>query len=130
MKKVFLTGNREPEWRWDLSDFLTQREVDVFDPAGAFPDLASIFKYLKVLEGCDLLIAYFAGIERHPLASVLEMSYASKLAKDVVVVDDMPSKRSWRHFTPYSMSFSDLPDLKAYLAKMLAIHPQRPRLIG
>lgn len=130
MKKVFLTGNREPDWRWDLSDFLTQHEIVVFDPADAFPDLSSIFKYLKVLESCDLLIAYFAGIERHPLASVLEMSYASKLAKDVVVVDDIPSQRSWLHFTPYSKSFSDLQGLKAYLTKMLATPPQRPRLVG
>jgi IS5 family transposase len=112
MKKVFLTGNREPEWRWDVSDFLIQREVTVFDPADTFPDASSIFKYLKVLESCDLLIAYLAGIEQHPLAAMLEMSYASKLAKDVVVVDDIPSQRSWLHFTPYSMSFSDLDNLK------------------
>lgn len=130
MKKVFLTGNRDPEWRWDVADFLTQREIDVVDPSEALPDRDCVFTYLKMLESCDLLIVYLAGVDTHPLISVLEMGYASKLAKDVIIVDNVPYKKSWLHSVPYSQIFVNVQGLKAYLSKMLVTPPKHPRLFG
>jgi hypothetical protein len=130
MKKVFLTGNRDPEWRWDVADFLIQREIDVVDPGDALPDTECAFKYLKVLESCDLLIAYLIDTHTHPLLSMLEMGYASKLAKDVVIVDNVPYQRSWLHSVPYSQIFANVQGLKAYLSKMLVTPPKHPRLFG
>ena len=130
MKKVFLTGNRDPEWRWDVADFLTQREIDVIDPIDALPDRDAVFKYLKILESCDLLIAYLVGVDTHPLGAVIEMGYASKLAKDVVIVDNVPYQRTWLHSVPYSQIFANVQGLKAYLSKMLVTPPKQPRLFG
>ena len=128
--RVFLTGNRDLEWKWDIADFLTKQHVDFFDPTDYPSEFSSIFKQFKILEGCDLLIAYFAGLQTHPLISMLEISYASKLAKEVMVVDNVPQKKSWTHFLPYSMSFPDLDGLKDYLTEMLLFSETHPRLFG
>ena len=128
--RVFLTGNRDLEWRWDIAAFLAKQQVDFFDPSDYSPEFSSIFKQLKILEGCDLLIAYFAGLQTHPLMSMLEVSYASKLAKEVMVVDNIPREKSWVRFLPYSMSFPDLDGLKDYLARILLFSKTRPRFLG
>lgn len=128
--KVFLTGNHDLEWRWDIADFLTEKQIDFFDPIDYPFEFSSIFKYLKILESCDLLIAYFVGLQTQHLMSMLEVSYASKLAKEVMVVDDVPRQNNWARFLPYSMSFSDLDGLKNYLTKMTIFSETRPRLFG
>lgn len=128
--KVFLTGNHDLEWRWDIADFLTEKQIDFFDPIDYPFEFSSTFKYLKILESCDLLIAYFVGLQTQHLMSMLEVSYASKLAKEVMVVDDVPRQNNWARFLPYSMSFSDLDGLKNYLTKMTVFSETRPRLFG
>ncbi|MBD3306465.1 hypothetical protein GF339_08705 [candidate division KSB3 bacterium] len=129
--RAFLTGKRGDEWRWDIGNFLTDQDIEFVDPAEDLcSSAASLFKQFKLLEGCDLLIAYFAGLRTHPLISVLEMEYASRLAKDVMVVGNLPQDRQWTRSFPYSLSFPDLEGLKAHLTTRFHSPGKHLRLIG
>jgi hypothetical protein len=128
--RVFLTGKRDLEWRWDLADFLTKRDIDFFDPTTYPVEFLSIFKQFKILEGCDLIIACFAGLQTHPLLSILEISYASKLAKEVIIVDDVPEEHAWAGSLPHSKRFLDLDGLKGYLSKTYLTSITHPRFFG
>ena len=94
------------------------------------PEFSSIFKQFKILEKCDLLIANFTGLRRRHLMSMLEISYASKLAKEVMIVDDIPCRKHWVSRLPYSKVFFTLDGVKEYLHEMLLLpHPPHPRLL-
>lgn len=125
--RVFLTGSHDLDWRCEITDFLTRKQIDFFDPSDYPPEFSSIFKQLKILEGCDLLIAYFAGIQTRHLRSMLEISYASKLVKEVMIVDDIPRIQSWVQIFPYSKSFPDLNGVKDYLTQMLISQNSQPQ---
>lgn len=129
--RVFLTGNRDFEWRDEIADFLTQTRIDFFDPVECPAEFSSAFRQLKILEGCDLLIAYFAGLPQRHLLPMLEISYASKLAKEVMIVDDIPRQRNWiSRLLPYSTVVSNLDGVKEHLAQMVFSPPSQPRLFG
>ena len=128
--RVFLAGSQNFEWRWNLSDFLKENQIDFFDSTDYPQEFSSIFKYFKILEGCDGIIACFSRWEPRHLETVLEISYASKLAKEIFVVDDTPRRPSWIHTLPYSMSFPDLEGLKEHLVKALTAPQKQLKLIG
>ena len=128
LMRAFLTGHNDALWRGEISDYLLERRIDVINPADAVSDSAFVFKQFKLLESCDLLIAYFTGVERRPLAAMLAIGYASKLAKEVMIVDDAPRPNRWR--TPYAHSFPNLHDLKNYLDIFLGAPRKQPRLVG
>ena len=58
--RVFLAGSQNFEWRWNLSDFLKENQIDFFDSTDYPQEFSSIFKYFKILEGCDGIIACFS----------------------------------------------------------------------
>ncbi len=128
--RIFLTGSQNLEWRWNIGDFLKERHIEFFDSANYLYEFASIFKYFKILEGCDGLIACFSRWEPQHLQTVLEISYASKLAKEIMIVDDAQRKKSWIHFLPYSMSFPSLEGLKEHLIKASLSSQKYPQLFG
>ena len=128
--RIFLTGSQESEWRWDLSDFFRERRIEFFDSFEYSQEFSSVFKLLKILEGCDGVIACFSENERQHLQTVLELSYASKLAKEILVVDRMRCQQSWIHAMPYSLNFLTLDGLKAHLTKMMTTTQKSPRLLG
>jgi hypothetical protein len=128
--RIFLTGSSELEWRWNIGGFLREQCVEVFDAVEYPREFASLFKYFKILEGCDGVIACFSGIEPQHLQTVLQISYASKLNKEILIVAQAHNRKSWIHTLPYSLNFSDLEDLKAHLSMMMAISPKEPRLFG
>ena len=128
--RVFLTGSHDAEWRWNLSDFFQECQIEFFDSFEYSREFSSIFKLFRILEGCDGVIACFSRNERQHLETALELSYASKLAKEILVVDHMGRRQSWIHSMPYSLNFSSLDGLKAYLTKMIAIPQKTPRLLG
>ena len=76
------------------------------------------------------IIAYFSEWEPRHLETVLELSYASKLAKEIMVVDDRQPRKSWVHALPYSTSFSNLEILKVHLTKNLLFPRTQPRIFG
>lgn len=127
--RIFLTGSHEFEWRWTISDFLRERHIEFFDSADYSREFASIFKYFKILEGCDGVIACFSGRGSQHLETVLELSYASKLAKEIMVVDGAQRKKSWIHALPYSTSFPHLDGLKEHLLKATS-SPEKYRFFG
>ena len=128
--RIFLTGSQNLEWRGNISGFLREQQIDFFDAAVYPKEFASLFKYFKILEECDGLIACFSKWEPQHLQTVLEISYASKLGKEILVVDHVHCRKSWVHVLPYSLNFSDLDGLKAHLVKAIA-SPQKPlRLLG
>jgi hypothetical protein len=118
--RMFLTGSQYIEWRWNLSDFFQEHQIDVFDSVEYPREYSSIFKYFRILEGCDGVIACFSKVEPQHLATVLEISYASKLGKEIMIVDEAQRKKSWIHYLPYSTSFSNIEGLKEYLTKAVA----------
>ena len=126
--RAFLTGHDDAIWRGEISDYLLEHRIDVINPIDAAPDSAFVFKQFKLLESCDLLIAYFAGENRRHLAAMLAISYASKLAKEVMIVDDAPRPNRWR--MPYAHSFPNLQYLKNYLDIFLGAQRKQPRLVG
>jgi len=126
--RVFLTGHNDAPWQGEISEYLLDRRIDVINSMEAVPDSAFVFKQLKILESCDLLIAYFSGVERRPLAAMLAIGYASKLAKEVMIVDDVPRPNRWR--IPYAHSFPNLHYLKNYLDIFLGAQRKQPRLVG
>lgn len=128
--RVFLTGSQDFEWRWQMSAFLTEKQIDFFDSADYPREFASLFEYFRILEGCDGVIACFAREEPQHLKTVLELGYASKLAKGIFVVDGTPHGQGWIHTLPYSMSFPDLDGLKAHFVKAFATPQKQARLIG
>jgi hypothetical protein len=128
--RVFLTGSQNLEWRWSISGFLREKQIDFFDSADYPREFASIFKYFKILEGCDGVIACFSKKEPRHLQTVLEISYASKLAKEIMVVDEAQHKKSWIHVLPYSVSFPDLEGLKQHLIKATSSPKHHPQLFG
>lgn len=126
--RAFLTGHNDAPWRGELSEYLLEHRIDVINPIDAAPDSMFVFKQFKLLESCDLLIAYFSGVERRPLATMLAIGYASKLAKEVMIVDDVPRPNRWR--MPYAHSFPNLQYLKNYLDIFLGAPRKQPRLVG
>ncbi len=128
--RAFLTGSEECEWRWNLADFLLKKQIDVVDPVTSLPKHDSTFRQLKILEGCDLFIVNLCGIQRQHLLLILEMSYASKLAKEVMIVDNIPQRTFLTCRFPSSRSFVDLNGLKAYLNRMLLAIQAHPRMFG
>lgn len=127
--RVFLTGSNEREWRWNISDFLHENAIDFFDAADYPQEFASIFKFLKILEGCDGVIACFSKWEPQHLQTVIELGYASKLAKEIMVVDRM-RRKTWIHALPYTRSFPHLDGLKEHLTQVATTPKKTPRLIG
>lgn len=128
--RIFLTGSQEFEWRWKICDFLKKSDIDFFDAADYPREFASIFKYFRILEECDGVIACFSDWEPQHLETVLELSYASKLAKEIMVVDDLQRRKSWIHALPYSISFPDLDGLKDHLVKSQSFPRLQPRFFG
>ena len=127
--RIFLTGSHDFDWRWSISDFLKQRHIEFFDSANYPRELASIFKYFRILEGCDGVIACFSRWEPQHLETVLELGYASKLGKEIMVVDGTQRKKSWIHSLPYSTSFPHLDGLKEHLLKAVS-SPEKYRFFG
>lgn len=128
--RVFLTGSYEMAWRDDLADFLMAQQIDVFDSMSYPVEMSSTFKYLKILEECDMLIANLSGVPRRRLISMLEMTYASALAKDIMVVDDICQAAQWTFALPYSMSFPTLDRLKGHLISTISSPRTQSRLLG
>lgn len=128
--KVFLSGKENQDWRGEISDFLMQQHIDCVDPLNCPPQFSSIFKQFKILESCDLLIANFLGLQTRHLLSMLEISYASKLAKEVMIVDDVPHRKNWLNRQPYSKLFDNLDDAKHYLDTLFLSHQLQPRFFG
>ncbi len=127
--RIFLTGSHHFDWRWSISDFLRERHIEFFDAADYPRELASIFKYFKILEECDGVIAGFSTWEPQHLETVLELSYASKLAKEIMVVGGAQRQKSWIHALPYSTSFANLDGLKEHLLKTVS-SPEKSRFFG
>lgn len=125
--RIFLTGSQETEWRWNLEAFLQEYEIDFFDSAEYAAEFSSVFKRLKILEGCDGVIACCPKDDRQHLQTVLELSYASKLVKQILVVDCLRRRKSWIHTLPYSLNFPNLDGLKEHLTKMMS-SPKRSTL--
>jgi hypothetical protein len=129
--RIFLTGSHDFEWRWQISAFLGEHRIEVLNPTDAESDPDAIFTHFRMLEGCDGLIVCFSQPEqRRRLHTVLEISYASKLTKDIMVVDSLQRSKSWIHALPYSRHFPDLDCLQDYLCKTMAATLTRPRLFG
>lgn len=129
--KAFLSGNHSQEWRWDIRDFLTQHRIEYFDPVNFSPDRFSIVNDLKILESCDILIAYLAEWERQQLQTMLELSYASRLAKEVMVVTHIRRDiRYWTGMLPYSLTFSNLDGLKHHLIRANISANKQSRFLG
>jgi len=128
--RVFLTGNHEQAWRTELGEFFAMYHIDVFDSTGCAAEFFPIFKQLKMLEGCDSLIANFSGMSQQRLMALLEVSYASKLAKEVMIIADIPRKLFWGSDSPYSKVFADVAGLKDYLTQTSLDRMLRPRLVG
>lgn len=128
--KLFLTGCHDVEWRWNISSFLSESKIEFFDAASYPRKFVSVFKLLKVLESCDGVIACFFTWEPQHLQTVLELGYASKLAKEIMVVDRMRRRQSWIHTLPYSQSFPHLDGVKEHLTRSVAFPPKTPRLFG
>jgi hypothetical protein len=128
--KVFLTGSQGLDWRWNIGGFLREQQIDFFDSAEYPREFLSLFKYFKILEGCDGLIACFSKWEPQHLQTVLEISYASKLGKEILVVDHAYRRKSWVHTLPYSMNFPNLDGLKEHLVKTISSPQKQPRLLG
>ncbi len=128
--RVFLTGNRDDQWRCEIADFLSSKQIDFFDPTHYPSEFFSIFKQFRIIEGCDLLIAYFAGMQSRHLISMLEISYASKLGKNVMIIDDIPQKQCWVREFPCSLSFPNLKGVKDQLSKMLRAPNSQTRFFG
>jgi hypothetical protein len=128
--RIFLTGSQDLEWRWRISDFLREKQIDFFNSADYPREFFSIFKYFKILEGCDGVIACFSRLEPQHLQTVLEISYASKLAKEIMVIDEAQRKKSWIHCLPYSVSFPNLDGLKEHLTKAVSSPKKYPQLFG
>jgi len=126
--RIFLTGSQDTEWRWNLEDFLRDSDIDYFDSAEYPPEFSSVFKRLKILEGCDSLIAYFSRYEPQHLQTVLELSYASKLAKQIIVVDRLRRRQSWIHALPYALNFPTLDGLKEHLTRVIS-SPKKATLL-
>ena len=128
--RVFLSGKEHRAWRGEISTFLTQQQIDCIDPMNCPPQFSSIFKQFKILESCDLLIANFLGLQNRHLLSMLEISYASELAKEVMIVDDVPHRKDWLNRLPYSKLFDNLDDAKHYLDTLFISHQLQPRFFG
>jgi hypothetical protein len=125
--RIFLTGSQDAEWRWNLEGFFQEYEIDFFDSNEYAPEFSSVFKRLKILEGCDGVIACCPKHDRRHLQTVLELSYASKLAKQILLVDSLRRRKSWIHTLPYSLNFPTLDGLKEHLTKMVS-SPKRSTL--
>lgn len=128
--KVFLTGSHHIEWRWKIGSFLNDSKIEFFDAVEYPGEFSSIFKLLKTLESCDGVIACFSQSEHQHLQTILELGYASKLAKEILVVDTMRRRKSWIHTLPYSRTFLTLDGLKEHLTKIISIPKKSPRLFG
>lgn len=128
--RVFLSGKENRDWRGEISDFLTQQHIDCVDPLNYPPQFSSVFKQFKILEGCDLLFANFLGLQTRHLLSMLEISYASELAKEVMIVDDVPHRKDWLNRLPYSKLFDNLDDAKSYLDTLFISRQLQPRFFG
>ena len=126
--RCFLTGSLDAEWRWNLGDFLRKSEIEYFDSADYPAEHASIFKHFKILEGCDSVIACVPNHERRHLQTVLELSYASKLAKQILIIDCLRRRKSWIHALPYSLNFSTLDSLKEHLSRVIST-PKKATLL-
>ncbi len=126
--RCFLTGSLDAEWRWNLGDFLRKSDIEYFDSAEYSTEHTSVFKRFKILEGCDSVIASVPNQERRHLQTVLELSYASKLAKQILIIDCLRRRKSWIHTLPYSLNFSTLENLKEHLIKVIST-PKRTTLL-
>ena len=128
--RIFLTGSHECDWRWEMSAFLEESAIDFFDAVEYPQAFSSIFKLFKILEGCDGIIACLSSEEPQHLQTVLELGYASKLAKEIMVVDRM-RRKTWIHDLPYARSFPHLDGLKEHLIRMIETPPiAPPKLFG
>lgn len=127
--RVFLTGSYAYDWRGEMTAFLQENAIDFFDAVKYPQEFSSVFKLFKILEGCDGIIACFSPEEPQHLATVLQLGYASKLAKEIMVVDRM-RRKTWIHDLPYAHSFPHLEGLKFHLAQLSSIPKKAPRLIG
>lgn len=116
------------EWRWSLSDFLRECDIEYFDSVEYPAEYASVFKRLKILEGCDSVIACVPNTERQHLQTALELGYACKLAKQILVIDCLRRRKSWLHTLPYSLNFSTMDALKEHLARVVST-PKRATLL-
>ena len=125
--RCFLTGSQDAEWRWNLEDFLRESAIEYFDSIEYPVEYASVFKRLKILEGCDNVIACLPGHERQHLQTALELSYASKLAKQILLIDCFRRRKSWIHALPYSLNFSTVDALKDHLSRVMTT-PKRATL--
>jgi len=128
--KVFLAGTQQHVWREELGDFLTARQIKFFDPLACAPGVLSIFKCYRILETCDAVIACLANWEPQHLEMVLEVSYASLLAKEIMLVDDFHSRKSWPYALPYTTNFASLDRLKDYLTTLTETPQTSRRLFG
>ena len=128
--KIFLTGSYDSEWRWNIADFFKERQIEFFDSIEYPQEFVSIFKLLRTLESCDGIIACFSTWEPQHLQTILELGYASKLAKEIMVVDRMRRRQSWIHTLPYSRSFPHLDGLKEHLTRAIAFPQKSPKLFG
>ncbi|PIE33159.1 hypothetical protein CSA56_12580 [candidate division KSB3 bacterium] len=124
--KAFLTGSKEHEWRWDLANFLLDRHIEVIDPV----ECLCAFKHFTSLEGCDMLIINLYGSQRSHLLPLLEMSYASKLAKEVMILHAIPHEDLLTFRFPYSKSFVNLQELKEYLSREFLANRSHFRMFG
>lgn len=122
--RCFLTGSQEHEWRWNVGDFLTECDINYVDSLDSPLEPLSTFKRLKLLEGCDSVIACLPTDERHHLHTLLELSYACKLAKQILLIDRLRRRRSWIHALPYSLNFPSVDALKDHLARVIATPPR------
>jgi hypothetical protein len=127
--RVFLTGNHQGDWRLEMGAFLQESAIDFFDAVKYPHAFSSIFKLFRILEGCDGIIACLSSEEPQHLQTVLELGYASKLAKEIMVVDRM-RRKTWIHDLPYARSFPHLEGLKFHLAQLASIPKKSPRLVG
>jgi hypothetical protein len=128
--RIFLTGSEENEWRWELSDFLREQDIAFFDSAEDTSAFSSIFKRLKILESCDSVVAWLPRHERQHLQTALELSYASKLAKQIFLIDRLKRRKSWIHAMPYTLNFPTLDGLKDHLCKIISTPEKTPLLWG
>lgn len=127
--RIFLTGSHDFDWRWSLSDFLKEWCIEFFDATDYPREGASIFTSFKILEGCDGVIAGLSVWEPQHLETVLELGYASKLAKEIMIVGGAQRQQSWIHTLPYSTCFANLDGLKKHLLKMVS-SPEKHRFFG
>ncbi len=126
--RCFLTGSQDAEWRWNLGDFLRESEIEFFDSIDYPVEYASVFKRLKILEGYDSVIACIPNHERQHLQTALELSYACKLGKQILLIDCLRRRKSWLHTLPYSLNFPTLDGLKEHLSRVMST-PKRATLL-